>query len=79
LDSFTGKKYVDNIFQNKLEESLVLIQKHQKNILRSREKENKTGETSDEIWKESDLFTADGCCYALALFLFNKSQAEIQS
>ena len=72
LNSFSTKQYIDDIFKNKLEESLVLIEKHQANIIRfNKKKELETG-SDEKIWDESDLFTAEGCSYALAKFLFQK-------
>ena len=49
------------------------------NLLRSREKQNNTGESRDLDWKESDLFTAKGCCYALATILLKNKEDDFNS
>ena len=72
VDSYTVKTYIDNIFKNSLEESLAEIHKQQQNILRNRKKIHKTGSSMDKIWEDSDLFSANGCAYALALMLLKK-------
>lgn len=72
ITSFTIKSYIDNVFKNKLEECFAEIQKQQKNITRSKKKLKQTGECMDQTWQDSDLFTSNGCVYALALMLFKK-------
>lgn len=57
-------------------ESLALIKKHQKNVQRTMKKVQETGESLDPIWEDSNLFTAEGCRFALALLLFQKIGIE---
>lgn len=38
VNSFSVKRYIDNVFKNKLEESLLFIQNNQANILRNNQK-----------------------------------------
>lgn len=71
--NFLTRKYIDNIFKSKVEESLVEIQRMRNGLERYNQKKEATGrEPSDSVWRQSDLMTSEGSIYAFALLLLNK-------
>ena len=59
-------------FQDRIENGLFMIEKERRRVSRNQRKREIGCDTDDAVWDESDLFTVEGCCYALALYLLKQ-------
>lgn len=67
------RRYIDNIFKSKVEESLVEIERLRSSTQRFHSKSKATGrKPNEQVWTQSDLMTAQGSVYALAVLLLKK-------
>ena len=60
---------MESNFGNTIEDGLFRIEKGQQMILTETKKREKDISSDDRIAVQSDLFTVEGCCYELAVFL----------
>lgn len=56
-------------FGNKIEESLFQIEKLRRQLSTEQKKKEQNISSDDKVSVHGDLFTVEGCCYELALFL----------
>lgn len=71
-DNFLTRRYIDNVFKSKVEESMVEIERMRNSMKRHQRKIGTTGSSDDQVWSYSDLFTAQGSIFALAALLLKK-------
>ncbi len=71
-ENLLTRRYIDNIFKNKVEESMVEIERMRSSFKRHQRKLEATGTSTDAVWNHSDLFTAQGSIFALAVLLLQK-------
>lgn len=66
------RRYIENIFKCKVEESMAEIERLRKSLKRYDQKTEISGNNFDKVWRKSDLFTAQGSIFALAVLLLDK-------
>ena len=71
-NNFLTRRFIDNVFEHKVEECMVEIDRMRNSIKRHELKIEKTGFSADKIWDKSDLFTSEGTVFALAYLLLRK-------
>lgn len=62
-------------FGNSIERGLFHIERQKKLLSTEMEKQKREIESDDCPTAPSDLFTVEGCCYELALYLLKKREA----
>jgi hypothetical protein len=70
LNNFSTKGFMEQHFGNKIEEGLQMIEKERVRAKRNQMKVTLGCDPEDGVWDQSDLQTFQGCCFALAIYLF---------